>query len=85
MSRFGFDPNQIMSLIKQILEMPGINLRGIYSHLAQAANPDQTFNNEQESTFINVIKELESLGIFIPYKDLRIVLAQLRWPMIVPI
>jgi alanine racemase len=40
MSRFGFSPDCALIIVKKILEMSGLTLTGIYSHLAQAANPD---------------------------------------------
>ena len=70
MSRFGFSPEEIIPIAKKALTMPGIQINGIYSHLAQAANPDQTFNKEQEATFLNVLKMLEDENIQIPYKHL---------------
>ena len=70
MSRFGFDPREVIPILKQALTMPGIIIKGIYSHLAQAANSDQTFNHEQEQTFITVLKELDQAEIHIDYKHL---------------
>ena len=70
MSRFGFAPHEALALIKQALQMPGIHVKGIYSHLAQAANPDQTFNREQEQAFLNVLALLEKENIQIPHRHL---------------
>lgn len=70
MSRFGFDPKEAITIIKQAIRMPGIIIEGIYSHLAQAANPDQTFNKEQEQVFLKVLNALEEEKIIISYKHL---------------
>ena len=70
MSRFGFAANDAMAIVKQIAKMAGISLKGIYSHLAQAANADQTFNKEQESEFLKVLNELEKENISIPFKHI---------------
>jgi alanine racemase len=67
MSRFGFLPEEIIPVIKKAQQMPGIYINGIYSHLAQAANPDQSFNREQESAFAKVLEALNAEGIKIPY------------------
>ena len=38
--------------------MPGIHLNGIYSHLAQAANPDQTLTANKKQHFHKCWKQL---------------------------
>ena len=70
MSRFGFMPQEAIAIVKQAIAMPGIFLNGIYSHLAQAANADQAFSLEQETTFANVLAALEKESLNIPYKHL---------------
>ncbi len=70
MSRFGFMPEQAVEIVKKAQSMPGLFVNGIYSHLAQAANIDQTFNLEQENTFIDVLKALEQEQISIPLKHI---------------
>lgn len=66
MSRFGFLPEQIMAVAKYACTLPGIRVEGIYSHLAQAANVDQSFNREQEHTFARVVESLAQEGIIFP-------------------
>ncbi len=70
MSRFGFLPDETVSIIHHARTLPGIYLEGIYSHLAQAANIDQSFNREQEETFAGVILALKQEKIDIPYAHL---------------
>lgn len=70
MSRFGFMPEEALEIVKKAQSMRGLFVNGIYSHLAQAANIDQTFNFEQENTFINVLQQLEHANISIPYKHI---------------
>lgn len=70
MSRFGFMPESALEIVQKTLRLRGINLNGIYSHLAQAANPDQTFNKEQEANFLAVLELLAKEKIEIPYKHL---------------
>lgn len=66
MSRFGFLPQEIVSIAKYARTLPGIEVEGIYSHLAQAANVDQSFNREQENCFAKVIDALAQEGISFP-------------------
>jgi alanine racemase len=70
MSRFGFLPNEALAIIKEIMNLQWIQITGIYSHLAQAANPDQSFNLEQQENFYTVLDALEKESIHIPYKHL---------------
>ena len=63
-------PHEAIPIIKKAVAMPGICVEGIYSHLAQAANPDQSFNREQETVFVNLLETLERENIHIPYKHL---------------
>jgi alanine racemase len=63
MSRFGFLPHEIIAIAQYACSLPGICVEGIYSHLAQAANVDQSFNREQENTFGKVVAALAQEGI----------------------
>lgn len=63
MSRFGFLPHEIITVAQYACSLPGISVEGIYSHLAQAANVDQSFNREQENTFGKVVAALSQEGI----------------------
>jgi alanine racemase len=67
MSRFGFLPKEIIEVAKYACSLPGLNVEGIYSHLAQAANVDQSFNREQENTFAKVIEQLAQENITFSY------------------
>ena len=66
MSRFGFMPHEAVAITKKAQSMPGVIVRGIYSHLAQAANADQTFTKEQERSFLEILAALEQENIQIP-------------------
>jgi alanine racemase len=70
MSRFGFAPQSTLIMVKEALLLPGIVVEGIYSHLAQAANSDQTFSKEQESVFLAVLEELQKAHIEIPFRHI---------------
>lgn len=67
MSRFGFLPQEIIPIAKYACSLPGLNVEGIYSHLAQAANVDQSFNREQENTFAKAIDALAQENINFSY------------------
>lgn len=67
MSRFGFLPHEIIAIAKYACSLPGISAEGIYSHLAQAANVDQSFNREQENAFAKVVEALAQENIRFPF------------------
>lgn len=67
MSRFGFLPHEIGAVAAYAVSLPGITVEGIYTHLAQAANIDQSFNREQENSFSKVIGDLAQQQISFPY------------------
>lgn len=58
LSRFGFDVCQSLSVCITANSLAGINLEGIYSHLAESAK-DSLFTHTQIEQFDRVIKELE--------------------------
>ncbi len=67
MSRFGFLPHEMVDVARYAVSLPGITVEGIYTHLAQAANIDQSFNREQENSFSKVIGDLAQEHISFPY------------------
>lgn len=69
LSRFGFDVCQSLSVCITANSLAGINLEGIYSHLAESAK-DSLFTHTQIEQFDRVIKELEEHNITIPYKHI---------------
>lgn len=70
MSRFGFMPHEIHALVASLATFKHIEITGIYSHLAKAANNNQYMNIHQETVFNAVIKQFEDAGINIVYKHL---------------
>lgn len=67
MSRFGFLPKEIGAIARYACSLPGLQVDGIYSHLAQAANIDQSFTREQENIFAKVIEQLAQENINFNY------------------
>lgn len=50
--------------------MPNLRLEGVFSHLADSENPNQTFTNKQIDIFEKVITKLEEQGVNIPLKHM---------------
>lgn len=69
MSRLGFAPNQkSIEIIKKLSQLPHLFIQGIYTHFADAGNPDKTSALKQLDLFRGFIEALENKGINIPLK-----------------
>ena len=68
LSRLGSDVKTILKHIKQIYDLPFINIRGIFTHFADAESEDQSFTNYQIEQFSYLITQLEAMNITIPFK-----------------
>lgn len=69
-SRLGVLANNCLPLIKKIQELDNIEIEGIFSHLADSENPDQTFTNKQINVFEKLLLKLAEQGINIPLKHI---------------
>lgn len=63
MGRIGFVPSEDSKReIKEIFELPNIEVEGVFSHFATADEADLTFANSQAELFENFVDELEKDG-----------------------
>lgn len=69
MSRIGFQRDEA-DIIKQISQLPFIEIEGVFSHYATADEPDLTKANRQKELFDSFVNELEKEGISIPIKHM---------------
>lgn len=60
MQRFGIYPHEIVDFMENIKYLNGIEIEGIYSHLAEAAN--RLFSEEQQDNFSEALFKLQSAG-----------------------
>lgn len=67
-SRFGLMPDEAIAFIQKAVNLPYINVRGIFTHFAQAQQADQSYTYEQLSIFNAILSQLDELGIDITYK-----------------
>lgn len=71
MGRIGMEPTPESALVvKQISELPGIEIDGCFTHMARADEKDKTYAWKQYDQFMYFIKELEKQGITIPVKHI---------------
>ncbi len=68
MGRLGVDWLQARTLAGQLVELPGLQLAGLFTHLATADLADKSFARTQLGRFQDVIVELDRMQIAIPLK-----------------
>ena len=70
MSRVGIFPDDTgVSFVKQVTELPGIEIEGIFTHFARADERDKTSAREQFARFTSFTERLErELSLRIPLK-----------------
>jgi len=78
MGRIGISAENAASLVKRVIQLPGIIVEGIFTHLA-AADSDHEFTMEQIRKFQSVIDELKRDNINIKYKHAANSTAILRY------
>ncbi|MFI5332744.1 MAG: alanine racemase [Candidatus Babeliales bacterium] len=66
MSRFGVRNQEILDLITYALQLPYITVRGLYTHLSESDNEDETFTREQLAQFDHIVHMLKTHTISIP-------------------
>jgi len=69
-SRLGLLTKNCLPLIKRIKKLDNIEIEGIFSHLANSENPDQTFTNRQIYEFEKLLVQLSKEKINIPIKHI---------------
>ena len=63
MRRYGAEPRAVVSLARQVLASPQLQLTGVYSHFADADSDDPAFTDDQLARFQSVVAELDGAGI----------------------
>lgn len=82
MSRIGFvaGDKSALSEILKISKLPNIEIDGIFSHFACADEENPEYTYMQFERFLNLIKDLEDLGIKIPTKHIANSAAIMMYP-----
>lgn len=69
MTRIGFpDQAETVSVIKEIVNLPGLEVEGLFTHFARADETDKTHALLQLSRYQIFVEQLEQTGVFIPMK-----------------
>lgn len=70
MNRFGMDTAQAEECIRRAREIPGLEVEGIYSHLAMTPATGKAFVMQQFQTFSHLLDQLEGQGLEVPVKHI---------------
>ena len=62
MGRFGMDAPTAFSEIREILQLPGLDVKGIYSHLSSAGTPANEYTLMQLGRFKGLLRQLNEAG-----------------------
>ena len=63
MNRFGASPETALDVCQAVVSRPELVLTGVYSHFADADNPDGTFSRAQAGVFDACLTEVRTAGI----------------------
>ncbi len=70
LGRLSVTPEEAPYFIEKLLKMPGLNVEGLYTHLADAEGIDQSYTLRQLVRFNKLIEILEKKAIKIPLKHM---------------
>ncbi|HZD60165.1 MAG TPA: alanine racemase [Anaerolineae bacterium] len=68
MNRVGLPPENTSAFIRDLKELPGLEVEGIFTHFSEADNPESDYTGYQLNRFKNLIGELERDGMCPPVK-----------------
>jgi alanine racemase len=78
LSRFGFLPQDALTVIKRLHQQTNISLQGICTHFAAAEQEDQTYTQWQSDQFHTLIAELDRCNISPAYRHAQATAATIR-------
>ncbi|HUT20929.1 MAG TPA: alanine racemase, partial [Anaerolineae bacterium] len=66
MGRLGLLPDDVLPVLRQAVELPGLAIEGIFTHFSVADEADKSYTCLQLQRFQDVLHQLENAGIHIP-------------------
>lgn len=67
MGRLGIQEKNALTVIPEIMKMPGVQADSLFSHFSTAAQPDIFFAGLQLDRFIRIKEQLDKAGIVFPF------------------
>ena len=80
MARLGTQPEGALPLLRQLSELDGVEVEGIFTHLASADSADEGFAREQLARWETVLRAAEAEGLRPPLAHVANSAALLRFP-----
>ncbi|MCJ7512997.1 MAG: alanine racemase [Anaerolineales bacterium] len=80
MRRLGASPSEVLALARRVHDADGVELEGIFSHMARAGEADPAPSRRQQALFQEVLAGLSSAGLRPTWCHLANTAAALRWP-----
>ena len=80
MHRVGLPLDDVEDAVREFRSLPGLDIEGVWSHLAMADVPDHPFTRKQLDLFVDTIGKFERSGIELRYKHLANSAATLSLP-----
>jgi alanine racemase len=80
MHRLGLNPAEVLFFVKKIQNLPNLALTGIFTHFAEADNPNLEFTKKQIGSFKKLLEELVREGINIPVSSAANSAATIKLP-----
>jgi alanine racemase len=80
MHRVGLSPDDSVTAVLEINALAGIEIEGIWSHLAVADVPDHPFTRKQTDVFVDLVGKISRAGIHVKFRHLANSAASLSIP-----
>ncbi|OFW60698.1 MAG: alanine racemase [Candidatus Solincola sediminis] len=80
MHRVGIEARAATEFAGKIASLPGLELEGVYTHLAMGSEPEHPFNLKQWRTFQQAVKDIEQRGIPVPLRHVAASGAAVSFP-----
>lgn len=66
MGRVGVQPTEALEVARALAALPGIEVEGVFTHLAVADEPENPFTQVQLNAFHDVVSQLRAAGMPVP-------------------
>ncbi len=80
MHRVGLPLDDVEDAMREFRSLPGLDIEGMWSHLAVADVPDHPFTRKQLDLFVDIVGKIERAGIELRYKHLANSAATISMP-----
>lgn len=80
LGRLSFTGDEAVRFVAELAKLPGLEVEGLYTHLADAEGLDQSYTLRQYASFRRIVLALEGLGVHIAVKHVAASAASMLLP-----